>query len=480
LSILKQSNKGGKKQKNKKIDRELPYFLTIVTLLATSGFGPYTIFQKMKDFNLLPSIKLESEKILKRIDLLGMDPLTVMRQTKDRCSSRDLGEFFNGYVSAIQGGGDVVNYLKTKMDGAFDRYSDIEKESVEKVKALVETYMTMQIVVLAVYIIATVVSSPSNNSSSSNFDIQYAVIFFPPLISILFILAAYKFSQIKIKELEIKKIASFAIPSIAAGIALISLNVFPEYNAFILAGSLIAASIWPAMKFTKIYSSGMDAESAAPQILRDVAEARKAGLGPEKCVIRACKRTDYKSFNSVANSIANKLEWGISLKKIYELLEKEVKNFQVLINFRILFEIISAGGGNVDTLDSLAGISEKIQNIEKSKRELIQPYIMIGFMLIGMTSFVTLLVIDSLTTTSLLSEIDEEKIAEIEEQSQSSFELLGMAILVQAWLSGLFLGKITTGTYSGGFKYSIFLVMIALGSIIIITMGFFDISSIFG
>ena len=140
MPILKQSKQEDyKKRKNKKIERELPYFLTVATLLASSGFGPYTIFQKMKDFKLLPAIRLETEKILKRIDILGLDPLTVMMQTKDRSTSSELGEFFNGYVSCIRGGGDVVNYLKSKMNSAFDRYAEIEKQSVNTVKTLVET-----------------------------------------------------------------------------------------------------------------------------------------------------------------------------------------------------------------------------------------------------------------------------------------------------------------------------------------------------
>jgi len=50
LSFLKNREEKDKKKKlNKKLDAEIPFFITIVTLLATSGFGPYTIFLKIKD-----------------------------------------------------------------------------------------------------------------------------------------------------------------------------------------------------------------------------------------------------------------------------------------------------------------------------------------------------------------------------------------------------------------------------------------------
>ncbi|MFQ5573241.1 MAG: secretion system protein, partial [Nitrosopumilaceae archaeon] len=107
LTKLKENEKNDSKKK--KITKELPYFMTFVTLLATSGFGPYSIFQKLKELTLLPASKLESEKIIKRIDLLGLDPLAAMTAVKEKSPQREFAEFLGGYVSAIQGGGDVVS-----------------------------------------------------------------------------------------------------------------------------------------------------------------------------------------------------------------------------------------------------------------------------------------------------------------------------------------------------------------------------------
>ncbi len=478
MSFLKQLNESEKKKKiNKKIDLELPYFITLVTVLASSGFGPYTIFKKMMEMELLPHIRIESKKIIKRIDILGMDPLTVMNQVKQKGVSKLFSEFLSGYVSAIEGGGDVVNYLKNKMNSAFESYENTQKESIEKVRTLIEAYMTVQIVVLAVYIIIT--STNTSESSSEGFETFYLVTLLPPTVSAIFLFIGKQVNKSKISELDWKKIAMFGMPGMMIVIVLSLSQLISDYNAYAISAGLIIASIWPAIKFQKIYLFALDSESASPRILRDIAEARKAGLGPEKCVIHATKRDDYGAFNKVSNSIANKLEWGVSLKNIYESLEKEIKNFQILINFRILFEIISAGGGNVQTLQSLAGTAEKIQNIEKMKLEMLKPYIMIGFMIIGITGFVTLLVIDSITSISLISETDELRKAEIELEAKNKFELLSISILSQSWLAGLFLGKITTGLYSGGFKLSIFLVIITTIAIVLIQQSIFTVSGMF-
>ena len=483
LSLKNIDKKESKKKGKKKIDRELPYFITVVTLLATSGIGPYYIFQKIREINLLPAVKVEADKILKRIDVLGMDPLTAMGKAKENPSSQSLGEFLGGYVSSIQTGGNVINYLKSKMTGAFDRYAEIEKQSISKVQALVESYMTLQIVVLAVYIISTAVGSNplSGGSSTNDTSMQYLVLILTPLISVIFMIVSNNLGYSKIKELETKKILKFAVPCLAIALVLMVANIFPKANisAFIIGGALVASSLWPALKFRKIYAVSVAAESATPQILRDITEARKAGIGPEKCVIHACKRKDFNFFNTTANAIANKLEWGLPLRDIYETLEREIKNFQVLIIFRILFEVISSGGGNAQTLDSLAETSEKIHNIEKSKLDMLKPYVMIGFMLIGITGFMTLMVINSLGAVGEGNKLDALKNKQIIEEKNRTLERFAIATVIQSFFSGLFLGKITSGTYSGGFQYSIFLIIISLVSISLVQFSVLDINSLF-
>lgn len=482
LSLKKLDQMDYEKKQKKKIERELPYFITIVTLLATSGLGPYFIFRKLKEINLLPTIKIESEKILKRIDILGLDPLTAMNQAKDKPSSKALGEFLSGYVSSIQSGGNVLNYLKSKMTTAYENHENAQKQSIEKISGVVHGWLSMQIVILALFIMISAIGSGAISGSTTTTDSSYQnyLLLVAPVMSVIFLKVVQNMNTANINELEIKKILKYAIPSVLIATVMVFTNVFSSMNgnAYVVGGALIAISLWPALKFKKIYTLNVDAEDATPQILRDITEARKAGIGPEKCVIRACKRTDYKSFNPIASAVANKLEWGIPLKDIFETIEKEIKNFQVLISFRILFEVISSGGGNVNTLDSLSNTSENMHTVELHKRNMLKPYIMVGFMVMAVTAFTTLLVISS------FEQIDEQKnlkntpTQQNNEKTNSLMQFVSISILIQSWLAGLFIGKITAGAYSGGFLYSIFLIMISFVGIVIVQAGMINISSI--
>jgi len=469
LSSLKNMEKAdAQKKQAQKLERELPYFITIVSLLASSGFGPYTIFQKFREIDLLPLVKTESIKILKRIELLGLDPLDAIVQAKDRQGSRVFGEFLSGYVSAIQSGGNVINYLKTKMEGAFDTLESREKQGVEKLSGIIHAWLTMQIVILSVFILLSAIGSKS--------DPPYMLLVFAPAMSAMFLLIVKNMVKSNIPELSFKKFIMIGVPVILIVTILIITGTVSNLHIdpYLLGIAIIVVSILPAMKFKKVYALSLDAETATPQILRDITEARKAGIGPEKCIIRACKRKDFKLFNTLANAISNKLEWGVGLHDIYDSLRQELRNFQVLVSFKILFEIIASGGGNVDSLDSLADTSEKIYNIEKHKREELKVYVMVGFMLITVTGLTTLLTIDSFAA------INEQKDLKKENGPATPnlfLEKVGLAIVVQAWISGLFIGKITKGVYSGGFMYSILLVIIAMISFALIQLHIVNFSS---
>ncbi len=94
----------------------------------------------------------------------------------------------------------------------------------------------------------------------------------PPLISLLFLLIAKSMSTTKLKDRDSKQIILFGMPASIAALIIIYLDIIPSFNAFILAAALIIACIWPVITFKKRYADIMDAESASPNILRDIAE----------------------------------------------------------------------------------------------------------------------------------------------------------------------------------------------------------------
>ena len=228
LSISKINEKGYEHKQGKKINKELPYFITIVTLLTSAGIGPYFMLQRVKSMELLPTIRDESLKMIKRVDLLGIDPLEVMRQVRTRSSSKALGEFFDGYVSTVESGGNLLSYLKSKMKTVYDRHAESQKQSVVKLGALVEAYMTIQVVLLAVYIISAAVISDPFDKSQNGVSGEILFLVLTPAIAILFLFAANNNPVAKSPELNFKKIILFALPALLVSGIIIALDIIPE------------------------------------------------------------------------------------------------------------------------------------------------------------------------------------------------------------------------------------------------------------
>ncbi len=336
----------------------------------------------------------------------------------------------------------------------------------------------MQVIGLSLYVVLVAMSSTSAGGSSvlpvslpSSPVFSYLIVFvLLPGISfvILYVMDKIVFSTIVGAKEVLKKGMYFSLIAIVAFVALMATGVLQKAidPVYALPLFLIVASAWPAYKGMKLEKNMKGMESELPSYLRDVAESRKAGLSPEKCIVYASERIRDSSFQGVVKSFANQLEWGVPLRKIYENLAGSVKSFAALIHFRILIEAIESGGGYTTSLEILAQSSESSYNIEKEKSSMLKPYFFIAFMVTALTSITTLMVAQ--TFNEIGSNILAPGVAQgaavtapQESEGLSSTQMLAIGIAGQSWMSGFLIGKISSGSFATGFKYAIMLLAIS-------------------
>jgi flagellar protein FlaJ len=80
---------------------------------------------------------------------------------------------------------------------------------------------------------------------------------------------------------------------------------------------LVATCVPPAVVYSRIARKNFSAERAMPSLIRDVTEARRTGLSPEKSIVHAADRRGYGPFTEDLRRIINQIEWGVSLRKIF-------------------------------------------------------------------------------------------------------------------------------------------------------------------
>ncbi len=188
-------------------------------------------------------------------------------------------------------------------------------------------------------------------------------------------------------------------------------------------------------------------------------EARKIGLSPEKSIIHATKRKDYRSFSKILSTIRSQIEWGVPLRKVFNGIKRKIQSWPVLVNFLVMIEAVEIGGAPSQALEVLSEYCEKEREVEVNKRSLLKPYIILSVIwsvLMALTTTVvaiTIYVLTQLTIPNLSPEMLQALVDQI--------NVFSTGIIFQCWISGFFIGKISEGNFAAGFKYSALLAVTA-------------------
>jgi flagellar protein FlaJ len=457
-------------------EQELPFAVMIFTLMAASGISPYESWKKMRNLSFLPSFKREADEVIRQVEVLGKDPLTVMQLRGEQTHSKLYRNFLGGFVSSVRSGGKLSDYMKSQLKSIFElRYINLNR-SIERIAALVEAYSVMLIVVLCTYILFVVFSSSSvmdllsSSSISISPVISYLIAFVAmPVMSCIFILMAHNMQRSAFPDLKdlYKKALVFIVPVFAViGVfGIIGTDAFkPVGLPEIATIGLVAASFPFAYQYYRISKINYNAEESIPSFIRDITESQKTGLSPEKSIIQATKRKDYGPFSKFLDLVRSQIEWGIPLRRTFDNMRREIRSWFVIVNFAMMVETIEIGGNSIQSLEILSEYSEKEREMQVNRRALLKPYIILAFMWSALIAVTTTIV--ALTTSMMTGVVstDISSVAQIAMQGQ--LNVFSVGIIIQCWISGFFIGKISEGNFGAGFKHSALLAATAYISLV--------------
>jgi flagellar protein FlaJ len=348
--------------------------------------------------------------------------------------------------------------------------------------------MVMLIVIFCIYILSTVTSPTTQilgntgipDTSSLIYPLILVVI---PIFSLFFMYLANISRSGTLRGVR-RPYISGILPLSIFIIILIVARFIPQLSfllekvglSTLVTIGLVGTCIPPALIYHQIAQRNFSAEKAVPSFIRDVTEARRTGISPEKSIVHAAQRKGYGPFSEDLKRIINQIEWGVSLRKIFHNLTEQIKSWPVIVDFLILVETIEIGGGAADTLNLLAEYSEKTQTIEKSQNDMLRPYVILPFIWTVLMAFTitftmeTLSQIPILATGSLVAPALNLDII-------PKGGIIEAGIVFHSWLSGFFIGKVSDGCFASGFKYA---GSLALVSYLTLTLSKGLVAGVFG
>jgi len=459
------------------VDHELPFAMMLFSLMATGGISIYEGWKRLKSIKFLPVIQKDAKDFVRKVKVLGYDPLTIMYTKAEETKSKLYRDFLAGYVSCVKSGSNIADFLKSKLRSIFELKAAAENRSVERLGSLVEVYAVILIVSLCINILYVVLSSNhvfealALGGLASSPVVMNLAMLITPVISMMLILAAHSMRKSSLVGL----VQPYRVAIVPVFIALIllmltfvlSMNFLSNMIGYpgLVTLCLLIVSIPPSLSYWRIAKMNSAAEEAMPSFIRDVTEARKAGLSPEKSIIHASKRKGYGQFSKVLKLVRNQIVWGVPLRRIFENIKSKVLSWTVLVNFLILVEAIEIGGGSTEAFETLAEYSEKSRDIEKNKQEMLKPYIVLAFIWSILIAFTTSVVA---TTVAILGQVSMVNFGNAMALAlREQITTFSIGIIFQCWLSGFFIGQVTEGSLAAGFKHSAMLVIVAYMSLII-------------
>lgn len=128
------------------INKELPFILSELSILASTGLSPIKIFRSIVTQDEQNIMNSELKKIIYKIDIDGKDIITAISETAKESPSEVFRETLWDIANMIHQGGDLDGYLRNKADSSMQLKRDVQKEFIEKLGTYSELYISLVLV----------------------------------------------------------------------------------------------------------------------------------------------------------------------------------------------------------------------------------------------------------------------------------------------------------------------------------------------
>jgi len=139
--------------RRKKMDLELPYVASHMSILAAAGIPPTRMFKLMEDSKTTPEVASDANEIVRDVEILGNDIMTALETERARSPSSVFADVLEGLVATIRSGGDMKKYLLDSTHTIMDLRRIAAKQLIESLGVFAEIYISMLVVLPLLIII---------------------------------------------------------------------------------------------------------------------------------------------------------------------------------------------------------------------------------------------------------------------------------------------------------------------------------------
>jgi len=146
FAILYILPRGLASNRRKRMDLELPYVASHMSILAAAAIPPTRMFKLLEDSKTTPEVASDANEVVRDVEVLGQDIMTALESERDRSPSRTFSDILEGLVATIRSGGNLKSYLLDATHTIMDLRRAAAKQLVESLAVFAEMYVSLMIV----------------------------------------------------------------------------------------------------------------------------------------------------------------------------------------------------------------------------------------------------------------------------------------------------------------------------------------------
>ncbi len=128
------------------LERELPFTLSELSVLASTGTSPIQLIRRMADRDHDAAMTGEFKRVVYKVDLEGDDLITALAETGKESPSPSVREAFWDLGNMVHQGGSLDEYLRNKSDDVLKLKRMVQKQFIERLSTFLDMYVSLVLV----------------------------------------------------------------------------------------------------------------------------------------------------------------------------------------------------------------------------------------------------------------------------------------------------------------------------------------------
>ncbi|MDK2833110.1 MAG: archaeal flagellar protein FlaJ [Methanolobus sp.] len=128
--------------RKRNIDTMLPHAVNYMSAMSGAGVLPVDLFRSLANNSIYGQVSVEFRYLVRDLEVLGHDLVTAMKNLSATTPSLMLQDFLQGAITVVTSGGQIETYFQVKADQYLQENRQNQKEFLETLGLLGETYVT--------------------------------------------------------------------------------------------------------------------------------------------------------------------------------------------------------------------------------------------------------------------------------------------------------------------------------------------------